>query len=108
MTFPPNYYKPRPPDWHVRLGLALGYPRCCVEAFAAHLSAAVTHGSICLGRRTEVPQIVRDYGMENIIRVGSPVTYVPCSDCVANHPNWQPFDAGLHPAEREAAAEGIA
>jgi hypothetical protein len=44
--------------------------------------------------------------MDDLITVGSPMTYVPCDSCMGGA-GWLPFGPdNLHPAEREALAEG--
>lgn len=83
-------------DEHVRLGLALGYPKCCVAQFAADrildVASAVERGFVTIGRR-EGPATVFHLDGRPLDHAGEEIVYVPCDDCMGPHTaGWQSHD----------------
>lgn len=89
---------------HTRVGLALGYPPCCVRQWVEEVEAhgpapwaleecaGFKRGGVYLGYRAGVPTVFRERDGHAFDAPGEEIVYVPCDVCAGPHtPGWEPW-----------------
>jgi hypothetical protein len=76
---------------HRQIGLALGYPPCCVEAWITTTPQgkpiAMIRGSVTLGPRLTRPEGLPDGWSPDLLTSDPWIKFVPCRNCIGR-PGW--------------------